>query len=206
MPRFKLLLISGAGGVGKTTLLRKIGASVDSLTQIVDVGDFRSFAMNSNITIDGKSPSEEFWLRTLHAAANIDTFKDLCAEIQTFLIEPIIKSSILRRTEACVVTSGHIIPGRFDQKKFPDIDIIEILLVISDKEQHWRRYGERQKRRSNNPLYDKTQNEKAKFEKCRTLQEYMIQCAQKAGVQIIENDEQALGAIVKQLGGTKHGK
>ena len=191
--RFKLLLISGTAGTGKSTLLRKISTHVDTLTQVVDTDDFRSLVKVVNATINGEYPSDAFWFRSLDKERTIEELEQQCAQIQKFVIEPLVQSAINRLTHSCIMT-GLMIPGRFDTTKFPEVDVTEVLLVLTDDDERKRRFAGRQEKRGNSP-----QQINDKFEKTIEMQEFFIKCAQDAGVPIIENNEHALETILKMF-------
>jgi len=189
---YKVILISGVAGVGKTTLLRKIGACVDTLTQIVDLDDYKALMRNIDFNIDGEKPSEIFYQHGIGATPPFEQNDEKYAQIQKFVLEPVIKSAILRKSLACVVAGG-MIPGRFDMLKFPDVSVRQVLLINSDREQHRRHFIERQKKRPMKKDWEHL------FNIVTAEQDFYIDCAKKSGVQIINNDEKSLDVILNIL-------
>ena len=179
-----VILISGASGVGKTSLLLELGSQAMSRRiHLIDTDSYRVYLNEISKKFGAPQLPPEF-----HLSANISTdmFEKKAKSIQEYIIEPALVGASRWKINACVI-AGHILPGHFDTNRFPQMNFKEVLIVCSDKETHRNRLRDRK------PKFIKY------FEQIRQIQQQLILHAQKSGIQIIESNENTLDAILELL-------
>ena len=149
--KLQLCLISGSNATGKTTLNSKLFYAInDSLTSFVDTDDvratfqsyFHDLEVKHGQSIQGVSPSPLFYKSFYDLS--IDNFVKHCQEVQDIAITPMIKGSIKRELNRCIISGVHLIPGQFCDSEFPQVATRKMLVVNSDKAEYWTRFKARE--------------------------------------------------------------
>ncbi|MDR0930755.1 MAG: hypothetical protein LBM38_03290 [Clostridiales bacterium] len=179
------VFIYGAPAVGKTSIVNKLQMNSSEYVSVAETDFTRDFLRGF----------ENF----PHERNFYESFFDLPPEEYRKQAESMSKNSAgtaVMRTQNglkdIVFLGAHLIPSVIHQNKFDNINLKEILMVVSDENEHFRRLSTR----SNN-AHDGADA----FNLTRNWQDFLISEAKKFDIPILESDEFLFDNIKKVLPG-----
>ncbi|MDR0930762.1 MAG: hypothetical protein LBM38_03325 [Clostridiales bacterium] len=175
----KLVLISGASGVGKTIIAEKICESHKTFARAIDMD-----IMTRNSVIFDKAQ-----LKNLDGSIQDTTSTNFITESQK--MKGMLKNVINRYIEEfapqdIVIMGNNIMPNAFYANDFPDVQLHKIVLTCDDLDTHFNRW------RENNP---KALHKH--FVMQREIQDYLVSHAKVGNASIIESDKRAERKIMQ---------
>ena len=206
----KHLLIGGSPAVGKTTInqTEKLGTNAalhdldfarGVLGQHLKTLGERALKLDDETFKMVMGVEKSYWPE--YAKIITSSFFELDLEEyiaqSQFLISrlPDTLRSIDAKDRYGVFSSAHFIPSEIEKMDYNKDDISRILLILSDEQEHWKRFSNRPDKRRF--VEDNMEN---CFIKIREYQKFLIENSKGTNTVLVENDEFALGEIEKIIG------
>ncbi len=195
-----VILLGGVTGIGKSTIARMLAErlEVKSLigTDLIRESLRSVFSPNLMPTLHTSSYTTSSQVRkptNIQISRTILGFEEQAKIVITGAEAAALKT--LRQNEIMIIEGVHLVPGMLNRKLFQNPSILQILLVLDDKESHLSRLKRREKTQARGTHYSKY------FEKIRTIQSYLIEKAQSYGIKVIDitNDERTLVDIINHM-------
>ncbi len=213
------ILLGGVAGTGKSLLATEIAyrlgipriESTDSIRQVMRAMISRELLPSLHAS------SFEAWLARLepHEASSrrkrnpsrellLEGFRDQVSQV-TVGLRAIIERGSSERTPM-VIEGVHIVPGFLPVDAFEDVQVIPMVVVLRNEEEHRKRFYLRdQQTRQHRPM----QHYLDHFDEIRMLQNYVEQMARTVGVPVIDAEsldhaaEQAIEVITNKVLGVR---
>lgn len=192
-----LCLISGAPGVGKSSVNNKLRVLTHSLISIADFDDVKEVLRGYYRSLSEKGIGFDPVLFQSFFELSLEDYLRQSEMLTERSLNGMIEGSIERIRIGAIVSGAHLIPGKFDAAKYPKVNTTQILLVVSDEQEHWRRFSKRTQLHDKRPYMQS--GLESKFQKIRNFQNYLIGMAKQSKIPIIECDDKAAGKIIAEM-------